>query len=39
MYPLDAYDEAIADMRAGRLLGRAVLVPQSETGAGFDDLS
>jgi NAD+-dependent secondary alcohol dehydrogenase Adh1 len=26
-YPLDAYDEAIADMRAGRLLGRAVLVP------------
>ena len=27
MYPLDAYDEAIADMRAGRLLGRAVLVP------------
>ena len=39
MYPLDAYDEAIGDMRAGRLLGRAVLVPQSETGAGFDDLS
>jgi NAD+-dependent secondary alcohol dehydrogenase Adh1 len=39
MYPLDAYDEAIADMRAGRLLGRAVLVPQPETGTGFDDLS
>lgn len=27
MYPLDGFDEAIADMRAGRLVGRAVLVP------------
>jgi NAD+-dependent secondary alcohol dehydrogenase Adh1 len=27
VYPLDGYEEAIADMRAGRLLGRAVLVP------------
>jgi NAD+-dependent secondary alcohol dehydrogenase Adh1 len=26
-YPLDGYEQAFADMRAGRLLGRAVLVP------------